>query len=59
LNQSNELSIEQQFELAKLKQTIEVASAEQLRVLFLEFYETMLKKDNATKSLLAKQWGFD
>lgn len=55
----NQLTIEQQFELVKLKQTIENASAEQLRELFIEFYAVMLKKDNLTKELLAQQWGMD
>jgi hypothetical protein len=32
---------------------------EQLRELFVEFYAVMLKKDNLTKELLAKQWGMD
>lgn len=53
------LTIEQQFELVKLRQTIENASVEQLRDLFVEFYGVMLKKDNITKELLAKQWGMD
>jgi hypothetical protein len=55
----SELTIEQQFELAKVKQTISNASVEQLRELFVEFYTVMLKKDNLTKELLAKQWGMD
>jgi hypothetical protein len=55
----NELTIEQQFELAKVKQTISNASVEQLRELFVEFYTVMLKKDNLTKELLAQQWGMD
>ena len=54
-----ELTIEQQFELAKVKQTISNASVEQLRELFVEFYTVMLKKDNLTKDLLAQQWGMD
>jgi hypothetical protein len=55
----NELTIEQQFEIAKLKQTIENASVGQLRELFVEFYTVMLRKDNLTKELLAQQWGMD
>jgi hypothetical protein len=55
----SELTIEQQFELAKVKQTISNASVEQLRELFVEFYTVMLKKDNLTKDLLAQQWGMD
>jgi Phycobilisome degradation protein nblA len=54
-----ELTVEQQFEIAKLKQQIEYASAEQLRVLFVEFYSIMLLKDNATKAILAHQWGIE
>jgi hypothetical protein len=54
-----ELTVEQQFEIAKLKQQIEHASAEQLRVLFVEFYTIMLLKDNATKALLAHHWGIE
>jgi hypothetical protein len=55
----SELTIEQQFEIAKLKQTIENASVEQLRELFVEFYTVMLRKDNLTKDLLAQLWGMD
>ena len=55
----SELTIEQQFELAKVKQTIANASVEQLRELFVEFYTVMLRKDNITKELLAQQWGMD
>jgi len=55
----SELTIEQQFEIAKLKQTIENASVGQLRELFVEFYTVMLRKDNLTKELLAQQWGMD
>ena len=55
----SELTIEQQFELVKLRQTIANASVEQLRELFVEFYAVMLKKDNITKDLLAQQWGMD
>lgn len=55
----NELTIEQQFELAKVKQTISNASVDQMRELFIDLYAVMLKKDNITKELLAKQWGID
>lgn len=55
----NQLTTEQQFEVAKLKQQIQYANAEQLRSLFVEFYEVMLAKDNATKAILAHQWGID
>jgi len=55
----NQLTIEQQFELIKLKQTIKNASVGQLRELFVEFYTVMLRKDNLTKELPAQQWGMD
>jgi hypothetical protein len=58
MKNTESLSIEQQFEIAKLKKTIETANADQLRSLFVEFYEIMLKKDNFIKSLLVRQLGF-
>lgn len=56
---SNELTVEQQFELAKVGNQIESLRDEDLRRLFMEFCEVMLKKDNATKAILAHQWGID
>jgi hypothetical protein len=55
----SELTIEQQFELAKVKQTISNAGLEQMRELFVDLYVVMMKKDNITKDLLAQQWGMD
>ena len=55
----NELTIEQQFELAKVKQTISGAGLEQMRELFVDLYVVMMKKDAITKELLADHWGID
>ena len=55
----NKLTTEQQFEIAKLRLTIESASAEQLREVLIEMYRVMLAKDNVVKELLANQWGIE
>lgn len=53
------LTIEQQFEIAKIKQQIEDCSLEQLRELFSDLYTVSLKKDSFIKSLLAEKLGID
>ena len=55
----NKLTTEQQFEIARLRLTIESASAEQLREVLIEMYRVMLAKDNVVKELLANQWGIE
>ena len=55
----NKLTTEQQFEIAKLRLTVESASAEQLREVLIEMYQIMLAKDNIVKELLANQWGIE
>lgn len=55
----NKLTTEQQFEIAKLKLTVESASAEQLREVLIDMYQIMLAKDNIVKELLANQWGIE
>lgn len=55
----SKLTTEQQFEIAKIRLTIESASADQLRVVLLDMYENMFIKDNIVKELLAKQWGIE
>ena len=55
----NKLTTEQQFEIAKMRLTIESASAEQLREVLIEMYRVMLAKDNVVKELLANQWGIE
>ncbi|MFA9202100.1 MAG: hypothetical protein ACEQSC_00925 [Candidatus Nanopelagicaceae bacterium] len=55
----NKLTTEQQFEIAKIRSTIESASADQLREILLHTYETMFAKDNIVKELLANQWGIE
>lgn len=55
----SELTIEQQFELAKVRQTISNAGLEQMRELFVNLYVVMMKKDAITKELLANHWGID
>jgi hypothetical protein len=52
------LTTEQEFEMQKMRLAIAKASHEQLSSLFIEAYEMLMKKDNAFKELLAKQWGF-
>lgn len=51
------LNIEQQFEVAVVRQNIADASIEDLRELFIEMYTTMLHRDNVCKSLVANAWG--
>lgn len=53
------LTMEQQFEIAKIKQQIEDCSLEQLRELFGDLYTVSLKKDTFIRSLLAEKLGID
>jgi soluble P-type ATPase len=53
------LSIEQQFEVAKIKEQIKQCSLEQLQELFVDVYSASLKKDAFIKSLLAEKLGID
>lgn len=55
----NKLTTEQQFEIAKMRITIESVPAEQLREILVEMYRIMLAKDNVVKELLANQWGIE
>jgi hypothetical protein len=53
------LTMEQQFELAKVKAQIEYADPAQIRLLFVELYAATMLKDNINKELLANHWGID
>jgi hypothetical protein len=55
----NNLTLEQQFEIAKLRHVIEGASPDQLRGLIIDLYEAMFERENAVKELLANQWGIE
>jgi hypothetical protein len=50
------LSLAQQFELAKTRQLLENASAEQLRELYLELLEYHYSHVNVANSLLVDNW---
>lgn len=54
-----ELSMEQQFEIAKTKEQIREASLEQLQELFVDLYTVNLKKDSFIRTLLAEKLGID
>lgn len=54
-----ELTIEQQFELVKVASQIESVRNEDLRILFMDLYESTMRRENATKKLIAHQWGID
>lgn len=55
----NKLSIEQQFEIAKVRQIVENVDAPDLRLLIIELYETTFERENIVKELLASKWGID
>nr|YP_009244677.1 phycobilisome degradation protein [Pyropia pulchra]AMK96919.1 phycobilisome degradation protein [Pyropia pulchra] len=52
MNISNQLSLEQEFELVLYKQKIEPLNLEQSRKLLLETLKTMLLKDNIIKYVI-------
>jgi hypothetical protein len=55
----NKLTLEQQFEIVRIKHAIESAGADQLRILLIDLYESVFERENIVKELLAKQWGID
>jgi Phycobilisome degradation protein nblA len=53
------LSIEQQFEIVKLKSALECATPDELKAMFIKFYEQSMLRENHYKDLVKVQWGLE
>ncbi|MUG94993.1 phycobilisome degradation family protein [Scytonema sp. UIC 10036] len=59
MNQSMELSLEQQFNLRIFEDSVRQMSREQAQDFLIELHEHMMLKENMYKTLLKQDWGFD
>ncbi len=59
MNQSVELSLEQQFNLRIFEDSVRQMSREQAQNFLIELHEHMILKDNMYKTLLKQDWGID
>ncbi|MDJ0569775.1 MAG: NblA/ycf18 family protein [Pleurocapsa sp. MO_192.B19] len=57
MNYSEQLSLEQEFELRKFADQVRTLSPEQAQDLSLEIYRQMMLKDNLYGELLKDYWG--
>ena len=57
MNYSEQLSLEQEFELRKFADQVRTLSPEQAQDLSLELYRRMMLKDNLYEELLKDYWG--
>ncbi len=56
---SNELSLEQKFNLRSFETQVQQMSHEQAREFLVKLYEQMLVRENMYKEFLKHQWGFE
>ncbi len=59
MNYSEQLSLEQEFELRRLTTQVRTLSEEQAQDLSLELYRQMMLKDNLYQELLRDYWGIN
>lgn len=59
MNPSNELSLEQQFNLRIFADYVERMSREQAQEFLIKLHKQMMLKDNLYKNLLKQDWGID
>ncbi len=59
MNYSEQLSLEQEFELRRLATQVRTLSEEQAQDLSLELYRQMMLKDNLYQELLRDYWGIN
>ncbi|KYC40872.1 phycobilisome degradation family protein [Scytonema hofmannii PCC 7110] len=59
MNQSVELSLEQQFNLRIFEDSVRQMSREQAQNFLIELHEHMMLKDNMYKTLLKQDWGIN
>ena len=59
MNYSEQLSLEQEFNLRRFATQVRTLSEEQARDLSLELYRQMILKDNLYQELLRDYWGIN
>ena len=59
MNNSEQLSLEQEFHLRMFADQIRTLSPEQMQDLSIELYRQMIHKDNLYRDLLKDYWGVD
>ncbi|MDJ0594963.1 MAG: NblA/ycf18 family protein [Pleurocapsa sp. MO_226.B13] len=59
MNYSEQLSLEQEFNLRRFADLIQTLSPEQAQDLSLELYRQMMLKDNLYEELLKDYWGIN
>jgi uncharacterized protein YaaW (UPF0174 family) len=59
MNQSVELSLEQQFNLRIFEDSVRQMSREQAQNFLIDLHEHMMLKDNMYKTLLKQDWGIN
>ncbi|MEO0970976.1 MAG: NblA/ycf18 family protein [Cyanobacteria bacterium J06639_18] len=59
MNNSEQLSLEQEFHLRMFADQVRTLSPEQMQDLSIELYRQMIHKDNLYRELLKDYWGVD
>ena len=59
MNNSEQLSLEQEFHLRMFADQVRTLSPEQMQDLSIELYRQMIHKDNLYRDLLKDYWGVD
>lgn len=59
MNNSEQLSLEQEFHLRMFVDQVRTLSPEQMQDLSIELYRQMIHKDNFYRELLKDYWGVD
>lgn len=57
MNYSEQLSLEQEFNLRRFADLVKTLSSEQAKDLSIELYQRMMLKDNLYEELLKDYWG--
>ncbi|MGF1487154.1 MAG: NblA/ycf18 family protein [Prochloraceae cyanobacterium] len=57
MNQSVELSLEQQFKKRRFADRVKSLSREEIEKLSIELYKQMMLKENMYKALVKEEWG--
>ena len=57
MNQSAELSLEQEFKQRRFSDRVKTLSREQIEELSIELYRQIMLKENMYKALIKEEWG--
>ena len=57
MNQSAELSLEQEFKQRRFADRVKTLSREQIEELSIELYRQIMLKENMYKALIKEEWG--